>query len=278
MPASIAAGVVFFIYLGVAALLKREWRRPRPGAAALDWHRHRLGLVGASLILVGVVLQTAPLSEWQRHARNWLPGLYLLVGYWLPAQLPARPSPGLAAWLQDADRRLFQAGLASWVARAPRLLLGYLEATYLCCYAVVPAGLAWLYVSGHSGEANRFWTSVLVAALPCYALLPWLETRPPRSVEPESALDTRGLVLRRANLRLLDAASVGANTFPSGHAAASLAAALAVGAVSPVAGAVFGILAISIATASVVGRYHYALDAVFGMLLGLAGFVVSRLV
>jgi membrane-associated phospholipid phosphatase len=47
---------------------------------------------------------------------------------------------------------------------------------------------------------------------------------------------------------------------PSGHAAGALATALAVGTTMPAAGAVFLVLAISIAAATVLGRYHYVID------------------
>lgn len=262
MRASIAVGVVYFLYLGVVARF-----RVMP-----DWRRHQLGLTGTALTLAGVAFHLLPDSAWRALLLDWLPGVYLLVGYWLPAQLPPRPAPRLGAWLLRADCRLFAAGLRRAIQVAPRALLEYLEACYLCCYVVVPAALAWLYAAGQSGEADRFWTAVLLAALPCYGLLPWMETRPPRRIEPASAIDARGLTVRRANLLVLDRASVGANTFPSGHAAASLAAALAVGAVTPAAGAAFAVVAVSISVASVVGRYHYALDAVFGMAAALVAY------
>jgi membrane-associated phospholipid phosphatase len=117
---------------------------------------------------------------------------------------------------------------------------------------------------------------VLLAALPCYGLLPWLETQPPRSIEGGQATEARNPVLRRANLGLLRVASVQANTFPSGHAAASTAAGLALVPVSPLAGAAFLAIALSIAIASVVGRYHYTLDAVLGVLAGVVAFALSR--
>ena len=267
MPSSIAIGIVFFVYLAVAALVK-----PMPG-----WRRYRLGVVAGALILAGVVLQHLPEAEWRSHVQNWLPGVYILAGYWLPAQLPARHAPALALWLREFDRRLLDAhGLHRAIERAPRVVLELLEAAYLCCYVIVPAGLVWLYVAGESAEADRFWTAVLLGALPCYGLLPWLETLPPRSIERTTAIYARHPTVRRANLRLLGAASVQANTFPSGHAAASVAAALAVASTTPLAGAVFLTIAAAIILGSVAGRYHYTLDSALGALAGVVGFLASR--
>ena len=72
---------------------------------------------------------------------------------------------------------------------------------------------------------------------------------------PASAIDGP---LRRFNQAIAARGSIHANTIPSGHAAGAFACALAIGDALPVAGAVFAALAVSIATASVLGRYHYA--------------------
>jgi membrane-associated phospholipid phosphatase len=77
-------------------------------------------------------------------------------------------------------------------------------------------------------------------------------------------------------LRVLGVASVQLNTFPSGHAAASLATALAVGARLPLVGLSLGLLALAIALGSVAGRYHYAADALTGAGLAFLAFVISR--
>jgi len=68
------------------------------------------------------------------------------------------------------------------------------------------------------------------------------------------------------------------NTFPSGHAAASIAIALAVGSHVLFAGAVLGIVAVSIAAGSVIGRYHYAADVIAGAGLAIGAFAASRLI
>lgn len=203
-----------------------------------------------------------------------LPLVYLLVGYWLPALLVRTPNRRFERRLLDVDHTLFGIdGLATFEQRAPRLLVEYLELSYLLCYAVVPAGYAVLVASGHEGYAlDRFWSCVLLASFICYGLLPWLPTRAPRAVEA-----TRGTArssIRQVNLAVLNRASVQWNTFPSGHTAASLATALAVGAYMPAAGIVLGVVAFSIAAGSVVGRYHYAADALAGAVAAVLAFVM----
>lgn len=203
-----------------------------------------------------------------------MPLVYLLVGYWLPALLVRAPNLRFERRLLDVDDTLFGIdGLVRFERRAPRLLVEYLELAYLLCYAVVPAGYVVLVASGHSGEAiDRFWSCVLLASFICYGLLPWLPTRAPRAVEKKR--ETARSSIRQLNLAVLNRASVQWNTFPSGHTAASLATALAVGAYVPAAGFALGVVAFSIAAGSVVGRYHYAADAIAGAAAAVLAFVM----
>jgi undecaprenyl-diphosphatase len=65
-------------------------------------------------------------------------------------------------------------------------------------------------------------------------------------------------------------ATIGANTFPSGHTAGSLAISFAVIGTLPWVGALLLALALSIALACIVGRYHYVIDVLTGAALALA--------
>jgi membrane-associated phospholipid phosphatase len=139
--------------------------------------------------------------------------------------------------------------------------------------------------------ADRFWISVLAAGFVCYGTLPWLHLRPPRNLGLDNATGTRtptpshetsraGLhgMLRRFNEWFLDMTSVGASTFPSGHVATASAAALMVTAASGVAGAPMLVLTALIAIATVAGKYHYAVDALAGLLAGAAGWLLGLLI
>jgi membrane-associated phospholipid phosphatase len=75
---------------------------------------------------------------------------------------------------------------------------------------------------------------------------------------------------------VLDRASVQLNTFPSGHVATSVAAALAVTASWPLAGCALGLAAFGITVASVVGKYHYGADALAGIVVACIAFALSR--
>jgi len=252
--------VAYFAYLGGAAAVVPDLGRQQ--------RRRAIAMAGAVLIAVFTV---AALGTQATLWRDWMPILSILIGYWLPALLVSGTNQIFEGRLLALDRRWRVTTISE---RAPRPLIELLELAYLGCYPMVPIGFASLYLAGLREESDRFWTAVLLAVFGCYGVLPWLATRPPRAIE-SPARQSSGLV-RRINLRVLGLASVQLNTFPSGHAAASLATALAVGARLPLAGLLLGLLALAIAIGSVVGRYHYAADALAGGILALLAFVISR--
>ena len=200
-----------------------------------------------------------------------VPAACLLAGYWLSGLFFVAPMTRVERWLRGVDERL---GVS--LGHCPRLLRDYFELAYVLVYAVVPAGAITLVLGGYADDVPRFWSVVLLAEFVSYAMLPWVQTRPPRAIEalPVAASSSS---LRRVNLAVLGRASIQANTLPSGHAAGAMATALAVTSVMPAAGIVFLALAISIAVATVIGRYHYTVDSVLGVVVAvLAWYLLGR--
>jgi hypothetical protein len=198
-----------------------------------------------------------------------LPALILVAGYWLSGLFFIRPMRGVEQRLLDVDARLARVCPlpCPWFARE------YLELAYVLVYMVVPAGALTLAFGGHPSEVPRFWAVVLLAGFVSYGTLPWLQTRPPRAIETGDGTAAFS-PLRRFNLAILNRASNQVNTLPSGHAATAVAVACVVGGVMPGAGLVFGVVAASIVLATVIGRYHYAVDSLLGVLVGVAAWAL----
>ena len=243
-------------YLAAVSFTRRDFARARPAllvAAAVAW--------GAFVLLGGLPL--SPLLS------VVVPSIVLLTGYWLSGLLFVRPDVRLERWLRAVDDRvLIRSGVLERYRQSPDAVQSFFEVSYLLVYLAVPAGAATVILSGHPEHLDRFWTLVLCAEFVCYGMLPWLQTRPPRALEPGHG--TRIAGVRRLNLRLVNQASIQVNTLPSGHAAGAFATALAVLSISPTAGVAFLLLALSISIATVVGRYHYVVDTVLGALVALA--------
>jgi hypothetical protein len=250
--------LAYFAYLALVA-----GRSPAPSALRVRALEEALATVALALWLsrydagLGLIL------------RDWLPGLYLLAMYWVPSRLVGDTHRRFQEMLIGLDR--------SWMpmahrARMPRLVVEALEFFYLLCYPLIPAGIAVLYLGGAPAFADRYWTAVLLAGALSYGFLPWLPTRPPRETFGMPAASAFGAL----NMRIVHRSAVGWNTFPSGHVATSFAAAFAVASVLPAAGAALGGIALGIAIASSVGRYHYAPDIVTGVIVAVVAFGVSH--
>ena len=212
----------------------------------------------AAVALAALVIAAARLLP--LTARAWLAHLYLVGGYWAPALAAASPHEGrFEQWLQRTEERW-----SGRLAAAPSALRAFGELSYLFCYPFVPIALTAVLLRGDAASIERFWFVVLAAGYACYASIPWLVARPPRLVIHH--FNPAGVA--RVNAALLARVSHNLTTFPSGHVAVSIAAAVVVADVWLTAGLALGIVAIGIAVGAVTGRYHYVMDVFAGLLVG----------
>ncbi len=243
------------LFFGYAAVLAVALPR-------LPVHRRRAALAwsaaGLGLSILAARLPFTPLLH------DWLlaPAL-LLTAYWTSGRLFSAAMSGIERFLLGFDGTLRIRAIA---ARLPRAVAEFLEVAYVGVYPLVGMALVMQLTLTDAPDPQRFWTVVLVTDYVCFAALPWIQTRPPRALE---VADPWRAQTRRLNLRLLGAASIHVNTFPSGHTAEALAAALLVlhAPLPWVAWMFFNAAAVS--AGAVFGRYHYALDAITGWIVAL---------
>ena len=250
-----AATAVFFGYVAVVAVLLRGLSpRRRPKVLA--------GAAGGALVLA----VSFALPE-DGFANVWLfPPAALLIGYWTSGLLFVAPMPRAERTLARIDEIL---AIDTIAARTPRPIAEVLELAYVGVYPLIPIAL---YLALREGvTADRFWTVILLTDYVCFGMLPWIQTRPPRAVGACTAWRS---AWRTVNLRVVEASSVQVNTFPSGHAAEAVAAALLVsGSPAPVV-ALMCLAAAAISAGAVFGRYHYAADAIAGWAVAVAVYLV----
>ena len=259
MRASETLQLVYFAACAAIACV-----RPLPPA-------RRLQIAAIAAPMIAVIASLARYGS--SSIRDWAPAAGILAGYYASGRFFVGPSQRVEAWLIAWDRRLL-GDPATRFARWPRALVAYLEIVYMGCFLLVPAGFGALAAAGRSDLADRYWTIVAAAELGAFAPLTIIQTRPPWLVERKAVVADRAV--HRAAARMVERFTIHANTFPSGHVAGSLAAALALlGPLPWLAGAAL-VLAISIAVATVVGRYHYVIDGVAGVALAVAVWTIVR--
>jgi len=250
--------VVYLVVLPGAVVLTRG---ARPSGA---WRAMAAGAAFAAVIVIVVPVLSPAI-------RFWLGPLYLVAGYWIPALAPARPGETrFEQWLEASD--------AGWRVRlnvVPLWLVHAGEVAYLLCYPMVPAAFLVVWITGKNVDLDRFWLAVLIGGFACYGSLPWLAARPPRLLPGAQPHEHP---LARVNVGVLSRVSHNLTTFPSGHVAVSIAAALCVTTVAPAAGLAFALVAVAIAIGAVTGSYHYVVDVTTGAAVGVISALVATAV
>jgi hypothetical protein len=252
--------------------------------AAIAWSRgYSPALKGVTVAaLCGAVLLPflpQPDRGWQAVVLHALPLILLLAGYRLSGLFFVAPMAAVEAHLLAVDRRVFAATRwAQLMGVEGQWARGALELAYLFVYAMVPLGATVLTLTGASAQVPVYWTVVLAACFTSYAVLPFVQTRPPRAIECRAAANPGApgvecTGLRRLNLAILRSSSNQVNTIPRGHVAAALAVSLMVLSSDPAIGLLFLAVSVAIALATVVGRYHYTVDTVAGAAVALASWL-----
>lgn len=260
MRSWIAVSVSFFVYIAVVAMLIRCGRV-----------RARLLAIAGSAAGLAICAAAAspPFSAiWLQH---WvLPPVLLLLGYWTSGLLFEAPMPHLERALQRVDLA-FRVEAA--IQATPRWLREVLELAYAGVYVLIPIALLIQLTTTSEPDADRFWTVVLATDYVCFGFLPWMQTRPPRALAVDPPWHTP---MRRLNLRVLSKTSIQANTFPSGHAAEAAAAALLVAAAPWPVVLMVCAAALLVSAGAVLGRYHYAVDALAGWLVAIVVWAIVK--
>jgi PAP2 superfamily len=247
----------FFFFLSLAPWVLSLSRERCFRAAAL-------GVTGIALTATGLLASQFIAPPTANLIRDWLPAALIVLAYRQAGLSAARTNVRVQARLLRFDEALLQS-LGRLPKRTNHYLSIYLEFAYLFCYPMVPLGVSVLYLIGMRAYADHFWTVVLPPTYICYATLPFLQLMPPWMAKPDERPSVRGNPLRTFNFWIVNHLSIRTDTFPSAHVAASFATAVALFAVAPRTGIAFFCLAVSIAIASVVQRYHYAVDALLGV-------------
>jgi membrane-associated phospholipid phosphatase len=254
---------IYFVY--VAAIIPRFPLEPKIAGRA--W---------MVALLVVVLFAALAYGEAREHAklfsvmRDWATVALILVAYremdWF-SSLPR--NYGLELRWEQWDRTI----LYQWGWQRAIELLGalgpvYLELCYLLVYAVAPFFVAMMYANNHRSRVKGaiFW--YLLGTLLAYALFPYFPSDPPRVAFAGSDLPNIVTAVRQLNLWLVGDYGIHSSVFPSAHVSSAFTAAWVLFAFMPGRKQYgWGMLAyaISVAIATVYGRYHYAADALAGL-------------
>lgn len=261
--------VGYYAYLLIVALAIGRFARARMAAFAATI---------ACAVMIGTQAAFSPLGPHLQQIAFGIvvPSIVLLAGYRLSGLFFTTPMGTAERWLMTIDDRFLRLpGVFATYEASPRFIRELMETAYLLVYPVIPAAATTLMMGDRPDALPRFWATVLLAEFVSYGVLPWLQTRSPRAIEPALASHSQ-LAVRRFNAAILSRGSIQVNTVPSGHAAGAVATALAVATAMPAAGMVFGVLAAAIVVSTVLGRYHYLVDSLLGVAVAVVAWIICR--
>ena len=224
-----------------------------------------LGITGIALTCIMIALR-------QSFLNHWVPALLMPIAYWQSGRFFQKPNEKMQTFLARFDQKI----LGSQKRTPVRSINLFLEISYLFCYPLVPLGVGVLYFYGLQDYVEMFWLAVLPPTYFCYAMVPFSQSLPPWRLEKQNEPEAPRGRVKEANMWILRRLSTQANTFPSAHVTASLAAALALLSLLPVWGSIFLIVSVGIAIGAVVGRYHYIMDILTAILITIAGFALTH--
>ncbi|MCC6366097.1 MAG: phosphatase PAP2 family protein [Bryobacterales bacterium] len=245
----------------------------------------RVTLSVNAMVLAGLLLLAY--AEGLRHLRllrvmrDWYPLPLMLLayremGWFAPRTHTYKLEQGWVVW----DRLLLNHwGLRSLVEAAGPVGPSLLEICYSLVYAIAPFCMGWLYARHKAGRMDAFVTVFLTGILSAYVLFPFFPSEPPRTVFPNEDLPRVFTVFRWFNLVLVGGYGIHMSVFPSAHVSGAFSAAFGMREILPEEPWVWRgllLLAVGIATATVYGRYHYAVDALAGFAISLVSWRVAR--
>jgi membrane-associated phospholipid phosphatase len=231
-------------------------------------------------VLVGALFLALAHGEAGAHAkifsilRDWVPVALILVAYremdWFSAS--PRNLPLELGWVHWDRSMLYQGGLQRMIESLGLVGPLYLELCYALVYAVAPFVVGILYLEHRRERVNEVLFPYLLGTLLAYALFPYFPSDPPRVAFGGTDLPNVSSVVRKLNLWLVGDYGIHSSVFPSAHVSSAFSAAWALFAYLPERrriGWLVLVYAVSVALATIYGRYHYAADVVAGLVVSL---------
>jgi membrane-associated phospholipid phosphatase len=229
----------------------------------------------ALLVHVALLAAAAALAATTRPALRTLRDLVpLSVGAFLYVELrwliPALGRPHADATVIGWERALFPTNpSATWAPSLPSLPVSEaLHLAYASYYLLVLVPPVLLYLRGRRTEYARTMLALVLVYAVCFLTYLVFPVDGPRylvgaAAAPEGPV--RSLVLH-----LLAAGSSRGTAFPSSHVAASVVASLCALRFQRPVGLVVAVSTLGLALGTVYGGFHYAVDALAGVITGLA--------
>jgi membrane-associated phospholipid phosphatase len=227
-------------------------------------------LIAHLCALALALLMLAPRERVPRTVRDAIPlllgpFLYVELRWLVPGAGRPHSDPTVIAW----EQRWFPGNPSSTWAHAshPLLVSEALHFAYASYYALILLPPILLYARHRRDEYARTLLALVLVYGACFAVYLLFPVDGPRFLfGPAPAPDGP---IRRLVLSILASGSSRGTAFPSSHVAASVVASLCALQFQRRIGVVVSVLTVGLTLATVYGGFHYAVDAVAGLIAGI---------
>jgi membrane-associated phospholipid phosphatase len=158
-----------------------------------------------------------------------------------------------------------------WAVAAPHLWLSEpLHAAYLSYYFIIFVPPLLLRLRGRTAEFRAAAFALMLSFFLHYLFFIFFPVQGPRYLFPAPGGELADGLFHQTAHRLLEAGSSQGAAFPSSHVGVSVTQTLVTLRYLPRLAPIIGALTIGLALGAIYGGFHYAIDAVAGVLLGVA--------
>ena len=261
---------ITIIYLAVSSALMLIFHRN-----LARWYIYLSIHIAAVLGILSLHFVTSPLSPLLQFVRDWYALGTILIFYWGVKPLTQMVFQGtFDDWIVRWENRLFNGQPSTYLsARFPSVALSeYLHLCYLSYYFIPVSLPAMLYFRG-KGEA--FFETLFAELFTFNICLIWYIFMPvagPRYFVEKIKEPMSNAPLCKLTHAILSRASTKGTAFPSSHSAVAIVVLLCAARYDLVSFVILFPFCTGLVVGTVYGRFHYALDAVAGVLLGVLTF------
>jgi membrane-associated phospholipid phosphatase len=232
----------------------------------------------ALLIAVVLASRARPIAGVARVLRDWLPVVLILVVYVeLNTVIAAMGAPHRDAVAVRWERALFPMDPSRSLAKTfpTRWVSEPLHTAYLSYYLIVFVPQLILYVQGRRRAFAGTILALSTVTILCGLAFATMPVDAPRYFGGADAPDGP---VRRVVLAILAGGSSRGTAFPSMHVAASVVATVCAWRTQRPVGVVAAVLTVGLTLGAVYGGFHYAVDAVAGVVMALVALIITATV
>ena len=261
---------ITILYLAVSSALMLIFHRN-----LARWYIYLSIHIAAVLGILSLHFVTSPLPPLLQFVRDWYALGTILIFYWGVKPLTQMVFQGtFDDWIVRWENRLFNGQPSTYLsARFPSVALSeYLHLCYLSYYFIPVSLPVMLYFRG-KGEA--FFETLFAELFTFNICLIWYIFMPvagPRYFEEKIKEPLSNAPLCKLTHAILSRASTKGTAFPSSHSAVAIVVLLCAARYDLVSFVILFPFCTGLVVGTVYGRFHYALDAVVGVLLGVLMF------